>query len=167
MKVRDLNYVMASAAAGNLTGAARSLGISASTISRRVSRIEDELGLAIFERGHKGVRLTTGGRAVLLHARRAAAELEGIRLAAKRNGTGIVGEVRLGLRMAPIGEPILDLLSRWRQNCAEVQLTISEMNERDLAVALEELSRTTAKRDRLACRASRSLRLRPSRRALD
>jgi DNA-binding transcriptional LysR family regulator len=73
-----------------------------------------------------------------LHARRAAAELEAIRLAGKRNGIGAVGEVRLGLRMALIGESILDLLAGWRQNCADVLLTISEMNERDLAIALEE-----------------------------
>jgi DNA-binding transcriptional LysR family regulator len=138
LKIRDLDYVMAAAAAGNLSGAARSLGISTSTISRRISRIEDELGLALFERGHKGVRMTTGGRAVLLHARRAAAELEAIRLAGKRNGTGIVGEVRLGLRMAPIGEPMLDLLAGWRHSCADVLLTIFEMNERELAIALEE-----------------------------
>jgi DNA-binding transcriptional LysR family regulator len=138
MKMRDLDYVMAAAAAGNLTGAARSLGISTSTVSRRISRIEDELGLAVFERGHKGVRLTTGGRAVLLHARRAAAELEAFRLAAQRNGTGAVGEVRLGLRMVPISQPMLDLLAGWRQSCADVLLTISEMNERDLAIALDE-----------------------------
>lgn len=138
LKIGDLDYVMAAAAAGNFSGAARSLGISTSTISRRVSRIEDELGLAIFERGHRGVRLTTGGRAVLLHARRAAVELEALRLAGQRNGSGAVGEVRLGLRMAPLGEPILDLLAGWRQRCADVLLTISEMNERDLAIARDE-----------------------------
>ena len=138
MNVQDLEYVMAAAAAGNLSGAARTLGISTSTISRRVSRIEDQLGLAIFERGHRGVRLTTGGRTVLLHARRAAAELEAIRQAGRRNGTGIVGEVRLGLRVAPIGEPMLGLLAGWRQTCADVELTVSEMSERDLAIALDE-----------------------------
>jgi DNA-binding transcriptional LysR family regulator len=138
MNFRDLEYLLASAAEGNFSRAARSLGISTSTISRRIARLEDDLGLAVFERGHRGIRLTTGGRAVLLHARRAAAEFEAIRLAGKRNGTGIVGEVRLGLRMAPIGEPMLDLLAAWRQRCADVLLTISEMNERDLAIALDE-----------------------------
>ena len=138
MKIRDLDYVMAAAAAGNFSGAARSLGISTSTISRRVSRIEDELGLGIFERGPRGTRLTTGGRAALLHARRAAAELEALRLAGKWNGTGTVGEVRLGLRMAPVGSTILDMLAGWRQSCAGVLLAVFEMNERDLAIALDD-----------------------------
>ena len=138
MNFRDVQYLVASAAEGNFSRAARSLGISTSTISRRIARLEDELGLAVFERGHRGIRLTTGGRAVLLHARRAAAEFEALRLAGTRNGSGAVGEVRLGLRMAPIGEPMRDLLAAWRQSCADVLLTVSEMNERDLAIALDE-----------------------------
>lgn len=137
MNFRDLEYLVASAAEGNFSRAARSLGISTSTISRRIARLEDDLGLAVFERGPMGIRLTTGGRAVLLHARRATAELNALRLAGKRNGGGVVGEVRLGLRMAPISEPMLDLLAAWRHSCADVLLTISEMNERDLAIALD------------------------------
>ena len=61
MEIRDLMYLEASAAAGNFTRAAKSLGINTATISRRLGRFEDELGLALFERGHAGVRLTTGG----------------------------------------------------------------------------------------------------------
>jgi DNA-binding transcriptional LysR family regulator len=64
MEIRDLMYLEASAAAGTFTRAAKSLGINASTISRRVGRFEDELGLALFERRHGGVRLTSGGKAV-------------------------------------------------------------------------------------------------------
>jgi DNA-binding transcriptional LysR family regulator len=138
MNFRDLEYLVTAAAEGNFSRAARSLGISTSTISRRIARLEDDLGLAVFEHGPKGIRLTTGGRAVLPHARRAAAEFEAIRLAGQRNGTGIIGEVRLGLRMAPIGESMLRLLAAWRHSCADVLLTISEMNERDLAIALTE-----------------------------
>jgi DNA-binding transcriptional LysR family regulator len=62
MKLRDLEYLIASAAAGSFTRAANSLGISTSTISRRIGRLEDELGLAVFERRHSGIRLTTGTR---------------------------------------------------------------------------------------------------------
>jgi DNA-binding MarR family transcriptional regulator len=50
MEIRDLMYLEASAAAGNFTRAAKSLGLDSSTISRRVGRFEDELGLALFER---------------------------------------------------------------------------------------------------------------------
>ena len=114
MEIRDLMYLEASAAAGNFTRAARSLGINASTISRRVGRIEDELGLALFERGHAGIRLTSGGKAVLPHIQRALAELDTIRHAGDQNGNGIVGEIRLAVRRPPIGEPLRGLLHGWR-----------------------------------------------------
>ena len=78
MEIRDLMYLDASATAGNFTRAAESLGVNSSTISRRVGRFEDELGLALFERGHAGVRLTSGGKAVMPHIRRALAELYGV-----------------------------------------------------------------------------------------
>jgi DNA-binding transcriptional LysR family regulator len=138
MKLRDLEYLIASVAAGNFTRAANSLGISTSTISRRIGRLEDELGLAIFERRHSGIRLTTGGKDVLMHARRAFAEFEAVKFAGKQNGIGAVGEVRLGVRVPPISEAIRTLLSEWRSQLSNVALSVFEMNERDLAIALDE-----------------------------
>jgi DNA-binding transcriptional LysR family regulator len=111
MEVRDLKYIEASAAAANFTHAAKSLGLNTSTISRRVGRIEDELGLALFERSAAGVRLTNGGRALLPHVRRALAELDAIKLTGVQNGNGLAGEVRLAVRMPPVGEPLHSLLS--------------------------------------------------------
>jgi DNA-binding transcriptional LysR family regulator len=138
MEIRDLMYLEASAATGNFTRAAKSLGINTSTISRRVGRFEDELGLALFERGHGGVRLTSGGKAVLAHIQRALAELDAIRHAGDQNGNGIVGKVRLGVRMPPIGEPLCDLLSGWRAKHPKVGLTIAEMNEWEIQAAVQE-----------------------------
>jgi DNA-binding transcriptional LysR family regulator len=138
MDVRDLTYLAASADAGNLGRAARMLGINTSSISRRIGRLEDELGLALFERGHSGVRLTAGGKAVMLHVRRALAKLDAVRHSGSQNGSGHVGEIRLGVRLPPIGEPIASLLSNWRQRYPNVVLTVSEMNDRELAAALEE-----------------------------
>lgn len=136
MEIRDLVYLEASAATGNFTRAAKSLGINTSTVSRRVGRFEDQLGLVLFERGHAGVRLTSGGKAVLPHIRRALAELDAIRHAGDSTGNGVVGEVRLAIRMPPVGEPLLDLLGRWRMRHPEVVFTISEMNECEIQGAI-------------------------------
>jgi DNA-binding transcriptional LysR family regulator len=138
MEIRDLKYLTASASAGNFGRAAKSLGLNTSTISRRIGRLEDELGLALFERGRFGVRLTAGGRAVLVHVRRALAELDTVERSGIQNGTGGVGEIRLGVRMPPVGEPLGSLLAGWREKHPNVVLTVSEMNDRDLAAALQE-----------------------------
>jgi DNA-binding transcriptional LysR family regulator len=138
MEIRDLEYLVASATAGNFGRAARTLGLNTSTISRRIGRLEDELGLPLFERGHAGVRLTAGGRAVILHARRALAELDAIERAGIQNGTGDVGQIRLGVRLPPAGEPLGSLFAQWHESYPNVVLTIWEMSDRDLATALEE-----------------------------
>jgi DNA-binding transcriptional LysR family regulator len=138
MEIRDLMYLEASATAANFTRAAKTLGINPSTISRRIGRLEDELGLAVFERQHAGVRLTSGGKAILPHIRRALAELDAIKLAGEQSGNGVVGEVRLAVRMPPIGEPLGDLLTHWRNRHSGVVLTILETSEWEIQVAIHE-----------------------------
>ena len=138
MEIRDLEYLVASAEARNFGRAAEALGLNTSTVSRRIAHLEDELGLALFERGHSGVRLTAGGKSVIAYARRALAELKSLRRSGKQNGSGHAGQIRLGVWLPPIGEPLASLLRRWRERYANVVLTISEMNDRDLVVALRE-----------------------------
>ena len=91
MDIRDLMYLEASAVAGNFTRAAKSLGLQTSTVSRRVGRAEDELGVTLFERNHTGIRLTAGGKAVLPHIRGALAELDALRKVGEQAGSDLSG----------------------------------------------------------------------------
>ena len=138
MEIRDLEYLAASATAGNFARAAEAAGISTSTISRHVARLEDELGLALFERGHSGVRLTSGGRAVLQHVRRVLGELEALKSSGSVSGAGDVGEIRLGVRLPPIGTQLVSLLAGWRARNPNVTLTVAELSDRDLVSEVEE-----------------------------
>src|ERR1700720_905652 len=97
MEIRDLEYLVASAEARNFGRAAEALGLNTSTISRRIAQLEDELGLALFERGHSGIRLTAGGKSVTACARRALDELRSLRSSGKQNGSGHAGQIRLGV----------------------------------------------------------------------
>ena len=71
----ELQYFVAVADDGNFARVAMFLGINTSTISRVLAALDRELGRAVFERKHSGARLTEGGKAVLLHVRRALAEM--------------------------------------------------------------------------------------------
>ena len=71
MNVQDLRYLSVAADALNLTRAAGALGLHASTISRRITRLEDELGVTLFERSRQGLRLTKAGRLAMVHVQRA------------------------------------------------------------------------------------------------
>ena len=109
----SLRYLSVSADAGNFGRAAKALGVQTSTVSRSVARTEDELGVTLFERGHFGIRLTAAGRAVMVHVRRVLAEVEAVKTSGHRNGSGNVGQIRLGVRMPPVGTPLQPLLD-WR-----------------------------------------------------
>ena len=138
MEIQDLKYLAAAVNAGNFGRAAKALGVETSTISRRIARLEDELGLALFERAKTGVHLTAGGQALIGNVNRALAEFDAVIRSASQTGSGHYGELRLGVRLPPVGEPLSSLLAGWRQRHPHVALTIAEMNEPTMAKALEE-----------------------------
>ncbi|MFL6120129.1 LysR family transcriptional regulator [Actinophytocola sp.] len=53
---------------GSFTAAAKSLRYTQSAISRQIAVLEDDLGVALFDREARGVRLTEEGRTLLAHA---------------------------------------------------------------------------------------------------
>lgn len=65
--------------AGGLTAAGRRLGLSKSILSRRLSRLEDEMGVALFVRTTRGVLLTDEGANFKPYAERMIAEMASAR----------------------------------------------------------------------------------------
>ncbi len=62
--MRDLNEIqifVAVADRSSFDGAARSLGLSSSTVSRRIAQLEQRLGVALLQRTTRSVRLTSAG----------------------------------------------------------------------------------------------------------
>lgn len=66
----SLRYVDQVARSGSIQKAARELHVAASAINRQILRLEDELGVPLFERLPRGMRLTVSGDAVVTLARR-------------------------------------------------------------------------------------------------
>jgi DNA-binding transcriptional LysR family regulator len=138
MDILDLRYLSVAAGAMNLTRAAEALGLNPSTISRRITRLEDELGVTLFERGHHGLRLTEAGRLVMVHVQRALDDIEALVRAGHYNGNGTIGRIRLGVRLPPVGEPLRSLLAAWRVACSNVDLFVHEMNDHEVRAAIIE-----------------------------
>lgn len=132
-----LRYLLNVVQAGSFAEAARQLGLSATTLSRRVAALEDQLGLTLFERRRTGLRLTSGGIAVAADARRILADLDALAVTAQRTGLGEVGKLRLGVRLPPIGDPLRLLLGGWRQAHPDVVLSVHEMSDHELHSAIE------------------------------
>lgn len=64
----DLAVFLATARRGTLGSAASELGVNASTVQRRIARLEDDLGARLFCKGPRGYELTAAGADLLRHA---------------------------------------------------------------------------------------------------
>jgi DNA-binding transcriptional LysR family regulator len=70
LELRHLRAFVAVVEAGGHTRAARSLGVSQSTVSETLMALERTVGAELFRKGARGVTLTRSGEALLPHARR-------------------------------------------------------------------------------------------------
>jgi len=93
--LEDLRTFVEVADAGGLTPAARRLGLSKSIVSRRLVRLEQELGVQLLSRTTRGAALTEAGATFREHAARVAAELD-----AAREAVAPQGDLRGRLRVA-------------------------------------------------------------------
>ncbi len=80
---------------GSLSAAARALGLAQPTLGRQVAALEEELGVALFERGARGLELTPGGLDLLGHVRSMGSAASDLSLAASGRSSNIEGEVAI------------------------------------------------------------------------
>jgi len=76
MEIEDLQTFVEVADAGGVSPAARRLGVSKSIVSRRLLRLESELGVQLLARTTRGAALTEAGSTFREHAARVTAEVD-------------------------------------------------------------------------------------------
>ena len=91
----DLRSFLAVARTGSTLAAGRSLGVSQTTAARRVTALEEAVGLVLFERRQAGYALTPSGEALLEQARGMEAAANAFAEAAASQSRDIGGTVRL------------------------------------------------------------------------
>ncbi|MEC9434023.1 MAG: LysR family transcriptional regulator [Pseudomonadota bacterium] len=99
MDLEDLQTFVAVADAGGVSAAARRLGVSKSIVSRRLFRIEAELGAQLLSRTTRGASLTEAGLTFREHAARASAEIETAREAIQPEGD-LRGRLRVAMPLS-------------------------------------------------------------------
>lgn len=70
MNIQQLTYLVETADAGSMTAAAANLYVAQPALSRAVRAVERELGVTVFARSARGVRVTPAGELVVARARR-------------------------------------------------------------------------------------------------
>jgi DNA-binding transcriptional LysR family regulator len=95
MDWNDLRYFVSVAEQGSTLKAGRVLGVSQTTVARRIAALEDAIGLSLFERRAAGYTLTSDGEDLLRHARQVSAAAEQFAQAAGSRTRDLSGTVRL------------------------------------------------------------------------
>ncbi|SDE93484.1 LysR family transcriptional regulator [Limimaricola pyoseonensis] len=91
----DIRVFLAVARAESLSGAAPALKMDPATLSRRIARLEDRLGAALFLKSPQGYALTERGLRLQAHAARAEAALALVAETGEAE-RGLTGQIRIG-----------------------------------------------------------------------
>lgn len=96
MDVQTLQALICVADTGSFSRAAERLHLSQPAISKRIATLEDQVGIALFDRVGRHITLTQAGQALIPHARRVIQDLEDGRRALSRVSTRVGGRMLLG-----------------------------------------------------------------------
>jgi LysR family hydrogen peroxide-inducible transcriptional activator len=138
VSLRDLALVQAVAREGSFTSAARAMYISPSGLSHQVQKVEQALGMPLFERGGRRVAPTAGGQRLLGYIEAVLGAAEHLEHAARAGDIAFGGELRLGVP-STLGPYLLPhVIEPFPQRFPEARLTISEGKPRGLLRRLAE-----------------------------
>lgn len=126
MTLTELRYIVAVARERHFGRAAEACFVSQPTLSVAVKKLEDELGLTLFERGPGEVSVTPAGRRIIEQAQRVLEEASRIRELAAAGKDPLAGPLRLGA-IYTIGPYLLPkLIPILRRTAPAMQLLIQE-----------------------------------------
>lgn len=141
-----LRTFLAVADAGNLTRAADAVRRTQSAVSMQIKRLEELIGLQLFERHSRGVVLTAEGRRLVDNARRIVALLDDTAAAMRQPALG--GSVRIGISEEYINSALPKALGAFAAIHPGVEVTVQqgtsmsnladlEAGEIDIAIVFE------------------------------
>jgi DNA-binding transcriptional LysR family regulator len=162
-ELRRLRYAVAVADELNFTRAAERLGVSQQVLSEQIRRLEDELGLQVFDRTTRQVRVTSHGRQILDEARAVVGAADALRDRARRLASAQAGVVRLGYSRSTAFDtaPLVSAVTEARP---ELRVEVREVPSRQLPQAARDgdvdvaLSRWADDTDQLFAHTLRRLR---------
>ena len=127
MDLKQLRSFIAVANTLNFGRAARQLYLSQSALSIQIQNLETHLGVALFERNRRGVRLTAAGEAVLADSEELLQRVADIELRAGKIGSGEVGHLRIGFVASATASVIPAIVLAFRKLCPGVALDLKNM----------------------------------------
>ncbi|WP_419815426.1 LysR substrate-binding domain-containing protein [Glacieibacterium sp.] len=137
MQLRRFRYFVTVADELHFGRAAERLGISQPPLSQQIMRLEQELGVELFERTSRRVQLTDVGRVFLVEARRCIEQADHAVATAQRAQRGEIGDLAIGFASSTPFTPIVaKALFEFRASFPAVHLELEEMSRSEQIAGL-------------------------------
>lgn len=128
MELKRLRYFVVVAEELNFSRAAERLRMAQPPLSAQIKQLEGNLGVKLFDRTSRGVRLTEAGRLLLEEARRIFVQLDQTVDMVRRVGDGRIGRLRLGFVPSAAHSVLPTMLREFRERFPDVELFLQEMD---------------------------------------
>ncbi len=126
MTLNELRFIVAVAQERNFRRAAEKSFISQPALSLAIQKLEEELGLKIFERGKSEIKITPAGNAIVEQAQRVLEEVELLRQIAAQGQNQLATPLRIGI-IHSVGPYLLpDLIPALKKVAPQMPLEVEE-----------------------------------------
>jgi len=133
---RVLSYVDAVARHGSIRKAAEALNVASSALNRQILDLEADLGVALFERLPRGVRLTAAGEVFLAYARQAISELKAVESQIEQLRGLMRGQVSVAAVESVAGDLLPSTITRFQATHPNVRFNVRIGAPEELVAAL-------------------------------
>lgn len=140
VELRLLRSFVAVAEEMSFTAAAARLHMAQPPLSLQIRRLEEELGLKLFDRSRRAISLTAAGEALLAETRPLLVQVEQTLNAARRADEGEVGRLTIGFVPAAANGALPAQIREFHALYPRVELFLREMRPDDLVEGLAEKS---------------------------
>lgn len=137
IELRQFRQFIAVAEELSFRRAAARLHMAQPPLTAAIRKMEDELGVLLFERGNRIARITKAGQVFLEEARRAVTQAERAIRVTKQAAAGLSGSLRISFIDTAANGLLPDILRAFRAQCADVELELVEATTVDQLIAIQ------------------------------
>lgn len=132
----SLKHFVAVCEEGSIQRAAEREALVASALSKRITALEGELGVALLVRRRRGVQPTDAGQALLQRARELLSHLDQLRAELAAYGQGVQGSVRVLASPSALAEELPDDVARFGARHPGIRIGLEERASQDVVRGL-------------------------------
>jgi len=137
METRHLRYFLAVVDHGSVSRASAWLGIAQPALSQALRRMEQDLGVRLFDRSRQGASPTPAALSILEDVRASVARIDAAAQRAREIGRGAAGQLTVGLVSSALFDTLPRALRALRRQAPGVRVILREMSNAEQAEALQ------------------------------